>query len=328
MNLDLSCKYMGLTLPSPLIIGSCAFTNSVEKIKEIEALGAGAVVLKSIFEEQISNEAHQTVDAAGEYGDTRALEYVQQYTEMAAYEKYNQLIRDLKKSVKIPIIASIHCHKDGAWVDFAQRVQEAGADALEINLTTLPTDSHISGEEMEKSYIKIIKHVKKNLRIPVAIKTNRYFSSFVYSMTQFRKAGADALVMFQRVYEPDIDIENMKMVPAKVLKEGDGLHEALRWVSIMNENIDCSLSATSGVVNGEDVIKLLLAGADTVQIATVLYTRGLQQIAQIINDIKGWMTKHNYSTIDAFQGKMSMKQIENPDMYMRVQFMKHFAGLE
>ena len=326
--MDLSCKYMGLTLPTPLIIGSCAFTNSVEKIKEMEALGAGAVVLKSIFEEQISNEAHQTVNAAGEYGDTRALEYVQQYTEMAAYEKYNQLIRDLKKTVKIPVIASIHCHKDGAWVDYAQRVQEAGADALEINLTSLPTDFNISGEDLEKNYLKIIKHVKKNLRIPVAIKTNRYFTSFVHSMTQFRKAGADALVMFQRVYEPDIDIENLKMVPAKVLKEGDGLHEALRWVSIMNEHIDCSLSATSGVVTGEDMVKLLLAGADTVQIATVLYTRGIEQIKHILDGLKEWMTKHNYCSIDEFQGKMSMKRIENPDVYMRVQFMKYFAGIE
>ena len=142
------------------------------------------------------------------------------------------------------------------------------------------------------------------------------------------KAGADALVMFQRVYEPDIDIDNLKMVPARVLKEGDGLHEALRWVSIMNENIDCSLSATSGVVNGEDLIKLLLAGADTVQIATVLYTRGIKQIGTIINDLKAWMTKHSYSNIDQFQGKMSMKRIENPDVYMRVQFMKYFAGIK
>ena len=253
---------------------------------------------------------------------------MQQYTEMAAYEKYSQLIRELKQQVKIPIIASIHCRKDGDWVNFAKRVQEAGADALEINMTSLPTDFNISGEELEKSYLKIIKHVKKQIDIPLAIKTNRYFTSFVHSMVQFRKAGADALVMFQRVYEPDIDIENMKMTAAKVLKEGDGLHEALRWVSIMNENIDCSLSATSGVVSGEDVIKLLLAGADTVQIATVLYTRGLEQISTILDEVKAWMKRHNYNRIDDFQGKMSMKQIENPDVYMRVQFMKHFAGIE
>lgn len=328
MSIDLSCKYMGLTLPSPLIIGSCAFTNSVEKIKEMERLGAGAVVLKSIFEEQISNEAMRSTDEAGTYGGTMALDYVRQYTEMAAYEKYNQLIRELKQTVHIPIIASIHCHHDGPWADYAQRIQEAGADALEINLTTLPTDYRLSGEELEKRYAGIIRHVKKNLRIPVAVKTNRYFTSFVYSMRQLRQAGADALVMFQRMYEPDMDIEKMQMTSAPILKEGDGFHETLRWTSIMNENIDCSLSATSGIVSGADVVKLLLAGADTVQIATVLYTRGLEQISVILSELKEWMLRHHYDRIDAFHGKMGMKDKANADVYTRVQFMKHFAGIE
>ena len=328
MSLDLTCKYMGLTLPSPLIVGSCAFTQSVEQIMEIERLGAGAVVLKSIFEEQITNEAFQSMDAAGGYGDTRAIDYVRQYTEMAAYENYNKLIRDLKKNVRIPVIASIHCHRDGDWVNFAQRVQEAGADALELNLTLMPADPKISGEDLEKRYVEIIRHIKKNMRIPLAIKTNRYFTSFVHSMWQLRKAGADALVLFQRMYEPDIDIEQMKITAAKVLKEGDGFHEALRWVSIMDGNIDCSLSATSGVVSGGDVAKLLLAGADTVQIATVLYTRGIGHIATIISELKDWMERHHYDSIDAFQGKLSMKRIGNPEVYMRMQFMKHFAGIE
>ena len=328
MSLDLTCKYMGLTLPSPLIVGSCAFTQSVEQVMEIERLGAGAVVLKSIFEEQITNEAFQSMDAAGGYGDTRAIDYVRQYTEMAAYENYNKLIRDLKKNVRIPVIASIHCHRDGDWVNFAQRVQEAGADALELNLTLMSADPKISGEDLEKRYVEIIRHIRKNLRIPLAIKTNRYFTSFVHSMWQLRKAGADALVLFQRMYEPDIDIEQMKITAAKVLKEGDGFHESLRWISIMDGNIDCSLSATSGVVSGGDVAKLLLAGADTVQIATVLYTRGIKQVAVIMDELKEWMSRHQFSKIDDFQGKLSMKRIENPEVYMRMQFMKHFAGIE
>ena len=328
MSADLTCKYMGITLPSPLIAGSCAFTQSVEHIMEMEKAGAGAVVLKSIFEEQISNEAYQSMESAGDYGDTRAIDYVRQYTEMAAYEKYNQLIRELKKNVRIPVIASIHCHRDGDWADFAQRVQEAGADALELNLILLSADPTMSGVELEKQYVEIIRHIRKNLRIPLAVKTNRYFTSFVNSMLKLRKAGADALVLFQRMYEPDIDVEQMKIIAAKVLKEGDGFNEALRWISIMDGNIDCSLSATSGVVTGEDAVKLLLAGADTFQIATVLYTRGIQQISVILDGIRDWMGRHGYGSIGDFHGKLSMRCIDNPEVYMRMQFMKYFAGIE
>ncbi len=328
-EIDLSCMYMGMKLKSPLIVGSCGLTNSVEKIQKMEEYGAGAVVLKSIFEEQIIAETGQSFKALeNNYVHPDALDYIKNYTEIASYDSYAKLISELKKTVNIPIIASINCVSDGDWVAYAKRMQDAGADALELNISLLAVDFEKTANEIEDKYIQIINHVKNSISIPLAVKVSPYFSSLGKTLKTFSFCGADALVLFNRFYQPDIDIEKMKIVSADLEKEGIGFHSVLRWVSIMSSHLDCDLSATSGIVNGEDVIKQLLAGADTVQVATVLYSKGLDQIKEMLKEVKVWMEKHNYESIAEFKGKMSYKNVTDPSAYLRIQFMKYFAGIE
>ena len=326
---NISCKYMGLQLQSPLIAGSCGLTSSIEKMKKMEACGIGAVVLKSIFEEQITNEIIQSVGNTNfdvSYRD--ALDYIKGYTQMASYEKYTNLIREAKKELSIPVIASINCSSDGDWVSYAKRIEDAGADALELNIFFLPADFSRTGKENEELYIKIIEHVKGSIKIPLAIKTAYYFSALAKTLQSISYMGVDALVLFNRFFAPDIDIEKMQTKAAPIFNEGEGFANTLRWIAIMDEHVKCDLSATSGVRSAEDVIKLLLAGAETVQLATVLYNKGIDYIETILNGLKDWMDKHNYASINDFKGKMNFNQIDNPETYLRIQFMKYFAGIE
>ena len=327
--IDISCKYMGLLLKSPVIVGSCGLTNSVEKMKEMEACGAGAVVLKSIFEEQITNEVKQNVDNANFDASFRnASDYIKGYTEMISYSKYTNFIREAKKELSIPVIASINCTSDGDWVSSAKRIENAGADALELNIFFLPADFNKSGIANEEVYFKIIEHIKASINIPIAIKTSYYFSGLAKMLQTFSYMGIHALVLFNRFLAPDIDIEKMQLKAADVFKEGEGFHNSLRWIAIMHNKVSCSLSATSGIASGSDVIKQLLAGADTVQVATALYNNGIGHIKTIHDELQAWMKRHKYNSIEEFRGKMSFDNIDNPDTYLRIQFMKHFAGIE
>lgn len=326
---DTSCKYMGLQLQSPLIAGSCGLTSSIEKMKIMEACGIGAVILKSIFEEQISNEVMQSVGNTNfdvSYRD--GLDYIKGYTQMASYEKYTHLIRDAKKNLTVPVIASINCASDGDWVSYAKRIEDAGADALELNIFFLPSDFNKTRKENEEMYFRIIEGVRKSIKIPLAVKTGYYFSSLARMLQSLSYTGIDALAMFNRYFAPDIDIDKMKIKVAPAFTEGEGFVNTLRWISIMHGHVKCNLSATSGVRSSDDVIKLILAGADTVQLATVLFNNGIEFIEFILYGLKKWMDKHNYKTIDEFKGKMSFNNIENPEVYLRVQFMKYFAGID
>lgn len=213
-------------------------------------------------------------------------------------------------------------------MNYAKRMQDAGADALELNISILPVDFTKTATDYEENYIRIISHVKENISIPLAIKTSLYFSSLVKTLQTFSYIGVDALVLFNRFYESDIDIDKMKIISAGIDKEGIGFSTVLRWISIMSSHVDCSLSATSGIANGKDIVKQLLAGADTVQVATVLYNHGLERIKSMIEELETWMVKHQYTCISDFQGKMNYKNVKDPDAYLRIQFMKYFAGIE
>jgi dihydroorotate dehydrogenase (fumarate) len=320
---------MGLSLKSPVIVGSCGLSNSIEKLIKMEEYGAGAIVLKSIFEEQITNEVLQSVENTNfdvSYRD--ALDYIKEYTQMASYQKYGNLIKEAKKELSIPVIASINCSSDGDWVSYAKRIEDAGADALELNISFLTSDFNKQGSVNEDLYVKIIKHVKGSVNIPVALKTSYYFSGLAKILQSFSYMGIHALVLFNRFFSPDIDIEKMQTKAAPIFKEGEGFYNVLRWIAIMYKHVNCDLSATSGISSGNDVIKQLLVGADTVQLATVLYNKGIEYIQTIQNELPDWMERHNYSSIDEFKGKMSFDNIDNPDAYLRIQFMKHFSGIE
>lgn len=326
---SLSTKYLGLTLKSPIIAGSCGMTNSVEHLIEIEKAGAGAVVLKSIFEEQIINEASKNImDQNLDFMYTEAVDYINNYTEIHKIEEYIQFIRDAKKAISIPVIASVNCTSAGEWTKYAKKIQDAGADALELNIFILPVDSKINSDQYENQYFEIIDKVKKQVSIPVSVKTSLYFSAFAKMMEKMSWSGVDGIVMFNRFYSPDIDIENFKISATNVFSEGDEYTLPLRWTAILFDKFKADLCASTGIHNGDTVVKLLLAGANAVQVASVLYKPGIQAITEMNNVLENWMNKHNYTSIEQFRGKMSYKNIENPSAYQRIQFMKYFAGIE
>ncbi len=326
---NLTTKYLGLTLKSPIIAGSCGMTNSVEHLIEIEKAGAGAVVLKSIFEEQIMSEANKNItDQSLDFMYTEAFDYVKNYTEIHKIEEYTQLIRDAKKAISIPVIASVNCTTAGEWTKYAKKFQDAGADAIELNIFILPIDSSINSDQYENQYFEIIEKVKKQITIPVAVKTSLYFSAFAKMMEKMSWAGVDGLVMFNRFYSPDIDIHNMKVASSNVFSKGDEYTLPLRWIAILFDKFKADLCASTGVHDGETVVKMLLAGANAVQVASALYKPGIPVIAEMNNVLENWMKEHKYNSLDEFRGKMSYKNVENTSAYQRIQFMKYFSGIE
>ena len=326
---SLETKYMGLFLSSPIIIGSSGLTNSLENIKEFARHGAGAVVLKSLFEEQIRLEVTHTAShdiPSNNYPE--AMDYITNYSRQHHLEEYLNLIRDAKKAVSIPIIASINCISAEEWVSFARKIEEAGADALELNIFIMPSDPTHGAEHNEKLYFDILDEVKKLVRIPIALKISYYFSGLAKMALKLSWAGAKGMVLFNRFYSPDINIDTMKVVASHVFSTPDEIFTSLRWVAMLSDRLYCDICASTGVHDSEGLIKQLLAGAKAVQIASTLYLNGFQRIDEMNAGLRTWMEKNGYEKTSDFIGKMSFKKAENPGAYERVQFMKHFAGIE
>lgn len=327
--IDLTTNYLGLTLKNPLIIGSSGLTNSITKIKEFEEKGAGAIVLKSLFEEQILFDADQIINYHESNNDyPEALDYIKNYTEQNSIETYINLIKDAKKEVNIPIIASINCISKGEWVKIAKHIEMAGADALEINIFALPSNANLSSEAYEQIYFDIISDIKKHTSIPVAVKIGYYFSGLVHMIQRLSWTGIQGLVLFNRFFMPDIDLKNLHIKPTSLYSHPDELYNTLRWIALLSDEIKCNISATTGIHDAEGVIKLLLAGATTTQICSTLYIHGTSKVNEIITGLTDWMQQNNYKTIDEFRGKLNVKRIENPAQYYRVQYMKYHAGIE
>lgn len=327
--MNLTTKYLGLDLRNPIIVGSSGLTKSLDNIIRFEKYGAGAVVLKSLFEEQIKfeiNKVHLTSDDIYSYPE--AADYIANYARHNSLDEYLTLISDAKKSVGIPIIASINCVSSDEWPVFAKKIQEAGADALELNAFILPSDFKRSSEQNEKLYFDIIEQVKKQVTIPIALKIHHYFSALAQTAQKLSWTGINGLVLFNRFYSPDIDIDNMKIVPANLYSKPEEITTSLRWVAILAGNVQCDISASTGIHDGKAVVKQLLAGAKSVQVCSALYRNGFQQIELMLEYLESWMKKNNYTSIDEFRGKMSHRKTDNPAAYQRVQFMKHHAGIE
>lgn len=325
---NLSTQYMGLKLKNPLIIGSSGLTNSVEKIIEFEKCGAGAVVLKSLFEEQIRSEIKTTISKndIGFYPETE--DYISNYSKIHALEEYLELIRSCKKAVKIPIIASINCVSASEWTSFASQIQNAGADALELNIYILPSDVSHSGVQNENIYFSILNEIKNLIKIPVALKISPYFSGLANMVQKLSWSGANGLVLFNRFYSPDINIDTLKINTINTFSSPEEMANTLRWVAILSDKIKTDIVASTGVHDGDTLIKMLLAGATAVQIASTLYKNGFEQIEEILRALEKWMEKNGYLTINEFKGKMSFKNTQNPAAYERVQFMRYYAGIE
>ena len=325
---DLSTHYLGLKLRNPLIAGSSGLTNSVKGVKEFEENGAGAVVLKSIFEEEIVFEYEDILKEAGGKGvDMDQFDYFDYQVKGEKLEKYTGLISECKKSVSIPVIASVNCLYSHEWTSFAKQLQDAGADALELNMFFLPSDFARTTEEKEKAYFQIIESIKKTVSIPIALKISYYFSNLGPMIQQLSETGIAGLVLFNRFYNPDFDIDKLEVVSSNVFSNPSDLHMSLRWIAIMAERVSCDLAASTGVHDGDALIKQILAGANAVQVVSSLYQNGKGQIKTMLDSLEDWMTGKGFSSLDDFRGKMSQAKSSNPAAYERVQFMRYFGGI-
>ena len=327
--MDLTTNYMGLKLKNPIIIGSSGLTNSVEKIEKLENSGAGAVVLKSLFEEQLHVDRDKLIEQDKQYfWYPEAIDYINNYSKEFGIKEYSDLIKNAKKNIDIPIIASINCISAGEWILFANRIEDAGADALELNVSLLPSDETRSSEENEKIYFNIIEKVKAKVSIPVSLKMSFYSSGLARLIQKLSwTKNVDSFVIFNRYYSPDIDINNFKIISSNVFSTPEEISTSLRWIALLSDKVKCDLAASTGVHNGEGVIKQILAGATAVQIVSAIYKHGPEHISTILKNIENWMEKNNFSTLDEFRGKMSYKKVKNPAAFERVQFMKYFGGI-
>lgn len=318
----LETTYLGLKLKNPVIAGSSGLTSSIEKIKEIEKKGAGAIVLKSLFEEQINYEAGSLADTSD---SPEALDYVKYYTKNNTVQEYLDLIKKAKAEINIPVIASINCVSAKDWVDFAKQIEDAGADALEINVFVLPNDRNASGEKYESIYFELADKLKKRLTIPFAFKLGTHFTNLVGFIQKLHVPG---VVLFNRFYAPDIDVDQMKFVSSEVFSSPSDNRDTLRWVGIVSSKIPLlDIAASTGIHDGDAVIKQILAGAKVVQVCSTLYKNGIAQLENIIQDVESWMEKQGFEHIDEFRGKMSYHNIKDPLIYERSQFMKYFSSI-
>jgi dihydroorotate dehydrogenase (fumarate) len=342
---DLSCKYLGLKLRNPIIVGSSGLTASIENLKTIAQMGAGAVVLKSIFEEQIKfetekliqsenpqmkswNEVFQGIVSKTEYYYDEAFDYLTNYAKEHTLSKYLTLISGAKKAIDIPVIASINCSTQYDWQYFAKRIQDAGADALELNVYLLPSDFEKSGDENEKVYFDIIQEVKKYVTIPLSLKVGFYFSGLARSILRLSETGIAGLTLFNRPYNPDIDIEHLQVNSSNMFSSDSEYSHTLRWVALLSGRLKCDIAASTGIHNHETVIKQILAGADAVHMASVFYKHHFEILPQIISGLGYWMEQHKFSTISDFKGLLSQKKVHNPAAYERVQFLRLFSSIE
>lgn len=347
--IDLTTHYMGLPLRNPLVVASCGLTGSVEDVTRCAQAGAGAVVLRSLFEEQIATHTSDLSQQAHEYsGYGEAYDYLQRYGAEFGPQSYLDLVSGAKKAVAIPVIASLNCVTSSSWATYARKLEQAGADAIELNVSIMPTDASQRCHGIVEEYLKILYQVKQQVSIPVAMKIGAYFTSFAhvvdrlshdraeapaYSVGWFGKntepgkttwLGADALVLFNRFYRFDIDTESEQLAPGNPCSTAAEQADALRWISLLFGKAGCDLAATTGFHTGNDVVKAILAGAKIVQLCSTLYENGLEQIGKAEADIRRWMTEHRYQSLADFQGRLSQVQSKTPQDHERLQYIKLF----
>jgi dihydroorotate dehydrogenase (fumarate) len=324
--MNLSTKYMGLNLKNPLVPSASPLSTSLDQVLRLEDAGAAAVVLYSLFEEQINHQVERVDHYLTTYSESYA-EALSYFPEPQAFnnlyaEQYLEHIAALKRSVGIPIIASLNGVSEGGWLAYAQKMEEAGADAIELNIYYLASDPAVSGREVERMYLDDIRRVKKTVRIPVAVKVGPYFSSFANMAVEMDQAGADALVLFNRFYQPDIDLELMEVKPSLVLSSNYEKRLPMRWLAILHGQVRASLAATTGIHSAEDAVKMLLCGADVTMVASVLLRKGIDYLGEMINDLESWMIEHEYESIEQLKGSMCLRHVAEPAAFERANYLK------
>jgi dihydroorotate dehydrogenase (fumarate) len=320
--MDLSTEYMGLKLKNPIIVSSSKLTSEISNIKKCADQGAGAIVLKSLFEEQLIADSNALMDQDIKYfWFPEAIEHINRHSKEYGLKKILDLIKQAKGYTDIPIIASINCISALEWPKFAKTLEDAGADALELNISILPFDKYTSCGDIADRYIEIVTKVKENVSIPVSVKMANYFTNIIQMAHRLEEAGADGLVLFNRYYRPDIDIESEKVVRDNVLSSPLEVTKSLRWVALLSPQLKLDIAAGTGIHDYKGVIKQLLAGAAATQICSTLYINGLSYIDTILFDLQKWMHKHNYNAVSEFQGKVANTE-GNSVKFERLQFLR------
>jgi dihydroorotate dehydrogenase (fumarate) len=323
--MDLTTKYLGLQLRSPLVAAASPLSEEIDDIKRMEDAGASAVVLYSLFEEQLKQDRLE-LNQRMEHGTFSTPEALTYFPEPVQYrlgpEEYLKHISLAKQTTRIPIIASLNGSSVGGWTKYAKLIQQAGADAIELNIYYIPTDLNMSGAQVEQTYIEILKAVKSHVTIPVAVKLSPFFSNFANMAKRFDEAGADGLVLFNRFYQPDIDLEHLEVKPNILLSTPMAMRVPLRWIALLYDRVRADLAATSGVHRSSDVLKMLMAGADVTMLCSVLIRHGIGQIATIERDLVAWMEEHEYVSVKQLRGSLSQKNSDEPGAFERAQYMR------
>jgi dihydroorotate dehydrogenase (fumarate) len=323
--MNINTTYLGMTLRSPLVVSASPLSESVTNIRQMEDAGAGAVVLFSLFEEQIRQE-RELLHHYLTFGTDSFAEALTHLPEPATYhagpDKYLELIRKAKDSVQIPIIASLNGASIGGWTKFARKMQDAGADALELNVYYIPTDANLTGTQVEQTYIEILKSVKQAVTIPVAVKLSPYFSNMATMAKQLDDAGVNALVLFNRFYQPDIDLETLEVKPHVILSTPQAMRLPLTWIGILYKRIGADLAATSGIHSGEDAVKMILAGANVTMMASALLKRGIDHLRVVETELRQWMEQREIASVQQMRGSVSQMHAEDPAAFERAQYMR------
>jgi len=325
---DLSVTYMGLKMKNPLVVASCSLTKTLKGIIKCAQGGAGAVVIKSLFEEQIKAEVEDLQQGAWISGHTEAIDYVRNIGRALGPRQYIDLIKSAKQEVSIPVIASLNCITAQGYLDFAENIASAGADALELNVSIMPVEPHRTSKEVEDIYLQVVEQVSKKVSIPVAVKIGPYFTTIAHLASALCDRGASALVLFNRFFHPDIDTDGMKLTTGYRFSTPDDIGVSLRWIALLAGRLPCNFAASTGVHDGIGVIKQLLAGADVVQLCSVLYLQGMKSIHAILGQLAEWMEKHEYASIEQFHGKLSQSESDRPELFERLQYIKTFVDID
>jgi dihydroorotate dehydrogenase (fumarate) len=327
--MELKTRYLGLDLDSPLVPSSSPLMEDVGHLKRLEDCGAGAVVLHSLFEEQIEQEARtlQHYMARGTESFAEALSYFNEpQTFRFGPDEYLEHVRRAKEALDIPVIASLNGATTGGWLNYARRIEEAGADALEINLYHVPADLEVGGRQVEERYLEVVRQLRGSIKLPLAVKIGHFFSAIGDMACRFVESGANGLVLFNRFYQPDIDLEALEVRPSVALSTSYELRLRLRWIAILFGRVDCSLAATGGVHTHEDALKIIMAGADVAMMCSALLRHGIDHLKTVRSAMARWMEEHEYASVAQMKGSMSQRSCPDPTAFERASYMKALTG--
>jgi dihydroorotate dehydrogenase (fumarate) len=323
--MDLRTTYLGLELKNPLVASASPLSRTLDNMKRLEDSGVAAIVMYSLFEEQIAHEAEE-LDHYLQYGTESFAEALSYFPESSDYnlgpESYVELLAKAKKSLSVPVIGSLNGVSVGGWVRYAKELQQAGADAIELNVYYIPTDPLLAAADVEARYLEVLHAVKKAVTLPVAVKLSPYFSSMANMANRLVNAGADGLVMFNRFYQPDINLNELEITPEVNLSDSADARLPMRWIAILHGRVKASLAATTGIHTAEDVLKVVMAGADVTMMCSALLKHGPDHLRQVLTNLREWMMEHEYVSIQQMKGSMSQKSVADPSAFERANYMK------